>query len=43
MGVCFSGFLDPVEGPIPMGPYDVAMHFVATESGVTVCGADRAR
>ncbi len=34
VGVCFGAFLDPVEGPIPMGPNDVAVDFVVTEDGL---------
>lgn len=37
MGVCFADFLDPIEGPIPVEPHDVSMHYVATESGVVRC------
>jgi 5-formyltetrahydrofolate cyclo-ligase len=37
MGLCFSTFLDPLEGPIPTAAHDVPMHFIATESGVLGC------
>lgn len=38
MGVCFGGFLDPPEESIPSEAHDVAMHWVATETGVFRCG-----
>jgi 5-formyltetrahydrofolate cyclo-ligase len=37
IGVCFSGFLDPPEGPIPADGHDVPMHLVVTEHGVVSC------
>lgn len=37
MGVGFVPFLDPPEGPIPMEPFDVPMHWVATDRGVVRC------
>lgn len=38
MGVCLRAFLDPAEGPLPLEPHDVLMHWVATEAGVQRCG-----
>ncbi len=38
VGLCFSSFLDPPDGPIPVGAKDVRMHYVATEAGVVDCG-----
>lgn len=38
MGLCFSAFVDPVEGPFPIETHDVAMHWLATEAGVLRCG-----
>jgi 5-formyltetrahydrofolate cyclo-ligase len=37
MGLGFSAFVDPPEGPLPTAAHDVPMHFVATESGVLRC------
>ena len=37
VGVCFDDDLDPAEGPIPRGPLDVPMHWVATPSGLFQC------
>jgi 5-formyltetrahydrofolate cyclo-ligase len=37
MGIAFSTFLDPPEGPIPIADHDVLVHWVATETGVHRC------
>lgn len=37
MGIAFAAFLDPPEGPLPVEPHDVAVHFVATETGIHRC------
>lgn len=37
--VCFDRQLEPVEGPIPMGPHDVHLDAVATEAGIHVVGS----
>lgn len=37
VGVCLSDDLDPAEGKIPLEPQDVAMHWVATPTGVHFC------
>lgn len=37
MGLGFSAFVDPPEGPIPTAAHDVSMHLVATEAGVLRC------
>lgn len=39
MGIAFSTFLDPPEGPIPIAGHDVLVHWVATETGVHRCHA----
>ncbi len=41
VGVAFDAFVDPPEGPIPMLAHDVPMHALATEQGVSRCGAAR--
>lgn len=37
MGIAFATFLDPHEGTLPIEAHDVAVHFVATETGVHRC------
>jgi len=37
VGLCFSTFLDPPEGPIPSAAHDVPMHWIATEHGMLRC------
>lgn len=37
IGVCFASFLDPEEGPIPVGPHDQRVDAVITERGMTRC------
>ena len=37
VGLCFTEFLDPPEGPIPTAAHDVPMHWIATDTGVLRC------
>ncbi len=37
VGVAFDEAVDPSQGPIPMGPRDVRVKYLATESGIVVC------
>ncbi|MEZ4448313.1 MAG: 5-formyltetrahydrofolate cyclo-ligase [Nannocystaceae bacterium] len=41
VGVGFVDFVDPAEGPIPMGPSDVRVHAIATDEGLTPIAARR--
>ncbi len=37
LGVVFTNFVDPSEGPIPMDAHDVPMHALVTDAGVIAC------
>jgi 5-formyltetrahydrofolate cyclo-ligase len=41
LGVCFSEFLDPQEGPIPLEAHDICVHAVCTQDGMVECVSPR--